>query len=72
MPTNLLEVLAEAIVSKDAQDDVIDAIRSADSKARAMKSDVYVMRDLSCCLPEDATGEPIEVIRYTAPDDLTE
>lgn len=59
-------------MSRDAHDEIIDAIRSADAKARATKSDVYVMADLSCCLPEEATGEPLEVIRYTAPDDLTE
>ena len=59
-------------MSRDAHDEIIDAIRSADAKARATKSDVYVMADLSCCLPEEATGEPREFIRYTAPDDLTE
>jgi hypothetical protein len=68
MHTNLLEVLANAIMSRDAQDDIIDAIRSADAKARATKSDVYVMADLSCCLPGEAIGKPLEIIRYISDD----
>jgi hypothetical protein len=44
--------------------DALGAVQAAESTSKTWHKDVYIMPDLSIMLAEEATGKPIEIIRY--------
>ncbi len=63
--TNALAVLGVALMDWDhGIEDILLAIRAADTVAKDSGRPVYIMPDLRIMLPEHATTAPLEVIRY--------